>query len=124
MSKIYKVLLEREKILVSVPMFWIEISTGIIHQTDKNSDFTSEETKCLTNNFYSRRYISDGSLSKGTNTSQGQPNIFTLKLSFIINIRKLILSPTQKVQFLGMEINSVKMTIVFPQKKKHHILHQ
>ena len=121
MSKIYKVLLEREKILVSVPMFWIEVSTGIIHQTDKNSDFTSEETKCLTNNFYSGRYISDGSLSKGTNTSQGQPNIFTLKLRFYNQHKEIDTSANPKSTIFrnGNKLSENDYSLSTKEKRPH-----
>ena len=39
-------------------------------------------------------------------------------LGFLINIKKSALQPCQTIQFLGMEINSIDMTITIPGEKK------
>ena len=45
-------------------------------------------------------------------------------LGFLINIKKSVLQPCQTIQFLGMEINSIDMTVTLPQEKKDHIVKQ
>ena len=42
-------------------------------------------------------------------------------LGFLINIKKYVLESCQTIQFLGMEINSIDMTITLPQEKKDQI---
>ena len=56
--------------------------------------------------------------------SNGRPKhgrdtlIFLLQeLRFTINLKKLILSATQKLEFLGLEIDSVNMTSTLPMEK-------
>ena len=38
-------------------------------------------------------------------------------LGFVINFEKSQLNPTQKIQYLGFEIDSVRMTISLPEEK-------
>ena len=45
-------------------------------------------------------------------------------LGFLINIKKSVLQPCQTIQFLGMEINSIDMTVTLPQEKKDQIVKQ
>ena len=51
--------------------------------------------------------------------------IFLLQhLGFVINQKKSLLTPVQKIEFLGMEINSVTMTLTLPQEKVNKLLQQ
>ena len=44
--------------------------------------------------------------------------IFLLQhLGFILNMEKSILNPVQKIEFLGLIVNSVKMTLSLPEQK-------
>ena len=44
--------------------------------------------------------------------------IFLLQsLGFVINLQKSVLVPLQKIEFLGLEIDSVRMTLTLPQEK-------
>ena len=45
-------------------------------------------------------------------------------LGFLINIKKSVLEPTQFIEFLGIEINSLEMTLQLPQEKKNQIVTQ
>lgn len=45
-------------------------------------------------------------------------------LGFIINLKKSVLSPTQRLDFLGFTLDSQKMTISLPQDKMHAIKKQ
>ena len=51
--------------------------------------------------------------------------IFLLQhLGFVINQKKSLLTPVQEIEFLGMEINSVSMTLTLPQEKVNKLLQQ
>jgi len=51
--------------------------------------------------------------------------VFLLQnLGFIINSKKSVFNPTQTLQFLGMEINSVEMILSFPLDEKETIVSQ
>ena len=44
--------------------------------------------------------------------------IFLLQhLGFILNMEKSILNPVQEIEFLGLIVNSVKMTLSLPEQK-------
>ena len=38
-------------------------------------------------------------------------------LDFVINLKKLQLTPVKEIEFLGLVINSVNMTLALPQEK-------
>ena len=42
-------------------------------------------------------------------------------LGFVINLKKSVLHPTQRTEFLGMIIDSVEMTVSLPQEKLESI---
>ena len=100
------------QIYVSMPILWVRPSIQVIHQTAKNSILTSEEIECLIN-YFSGLYSSGGSVSTRDSL------IFLLQnLVFLINLKKSILHPTQKIPYLRIRIKSVEMTIALPQEKK------
>ena len=104
--------MERPNISVSMPILWVRPSIQVIHQTAKNSILTSEEIECLIN-YFSGLYSSGGSVSTRDSL------IFLLQnLVFLINLKKSILHPTQKIPYLRIRIKSVEMTIALPQEKK------
>ena len=39
-------------------------------------------------------------------------------LGFLINHKKSVLEPCQNIQFLGMEVNSIEMTLTLPREKR------
>ena len=43
-------------------------------------------------------------------------------LGFLINRKKSVLEPCQNIQFLGMEVNSIEMTLTLPREKKGKIV--
>lgn len=45
-------------------------------------------------------------------------------LGFLVNYDKSILVPTQRIEFLGIVVNSASMEIPFPQKKVLNIMHE
>ena len=45
-------------------------------------------------------------------------------LGFLINTKKSMFQPCQTIQLLGMEINSINMTVTLPQEKKDQIVKQ
>ena len=47
-----------------------------------------------------------------------------LHLGFVINFQKSILTPSHQIQFLGVEIDSITMTISLPLQKKEQIILQ
>ena len=45
-------------------------------------------------------------------------------LGFLINRKKSVLEPCQNIQFFGIGIKSLEMTLTFPQEKKKKIVQQ
>ena len=105
--KICEFQVERSNLSVSLPLLRPGTSTQDIYKTTEDSYFSDEEVECSIDNF-SGRYSTDGCLGLG----------------FLINIKKSVLQPCQTIQFLGMEINSIDMTVTLPQEKKDQIVKQ
>ena len=51
--------------------------------------------------------------------------IFLLRhLGFVINLKKLVLHPVKQIEFLGLVINTDKMTFALSEKKLKHMSQQ
>ena len=70
LPEIYQVQMERESLLVSMPLLWPKFSSKSIHKTNEDSDFRHAEIECGTDNT-SRRYFDNAISKKGTTSSEG-----------------------------------------------------
>ena len=114
-----KVQMERSNLSVYLPVLWSGTSTKDIYKTTKNSHLPVEETECTSNNI-SGRYFDHYLISRRNDTL-----IFLLQgLGCLIDLKKSVLQPCQVMQFLGMEIDSVYMTLGLPQEEKDRIVQQ
>lgn len=78
-----------------------------------------EETECTSNNI-SGRYFDHYLISRGNDRL-----IFLLQgLGCLIDLKKSVLQSCQVMQFLGMEIDSVYMTLGLPQEEKDRMVQQ
>ena len=51
--------------------------------------------------------------------------IFLLQpLGFVLNLKKLVLTPTQRIEFLGLTVDSLIMTLSLPEKKVSNVQKQ
>ena len=66
------------------------------------------------NNYLSGRHVADESDYKWTRNSQGYIEISIADLFLVINLQKSVLVPLQKIEFLGLETDSVRMTLTLP----------
>ena len=68
------------------------------------------------NNNLSGRHVADEIDCKRSRNSQGYID-FSIAESGLINPQKSVLVPLQKIELLGLEIDSVRMTLTLPQEK-------
>ena len=112
--KVCKFQMEGSILFVSL---WFGTSPKDIHKVDENSHFSVEKTVCTTDFFLDdilRMVSSKEELTLTTDTV-----IYLIQnLGFLINRKTSVLDPCQNIQFLGMEINSVEMTLTLPLEKK------
>ena len=114
-EKIHQIYLGRKSVRISMPMFRTRSSTINFHKTNENPNISFEEVKRQSNCF-SRRHV-----VMGTSREEliwAQQTIFLMEnLGFVINQKKSQLEPVQKIEFLGLIIDSVSLTLALPTEK-------
>ena len=97
-------------------MFWSGSSTSDLYKIIKDSP-CGFQADLNQNNHLPGRHVADESEYKQSRNSQGYIDFLLQSLGFVINLQKYVLVPLQKIQFLGLEIDSVRMTLTLPQEK-------
>ena len=109
-KKICQIFMVREPLRVTLLMFCLRPSTSNIYKTFKSPYISTETNKCSSDNI-PRRYAFDW-----TNNG-GHFNVQRSSFCNILNTEKSILNSDQEIEFLGLTVNSVKMTLSFPEQK-------
>ena len=95
--------MERDSLRVPVPVFWARLSTTGVYKVTGNSNLTPEKNQHQSENIFASYDDFD---SHNTRSSHESSHISPAE--FYINIKKSILHPCQKIEFLGIEIDSSK----------------
>ena len=94
---------------VLVSMFQSGFSTSDFYKTIKDSHCSFEADLS--------GHVADESDYKRSRNSQHTLIFLLQSLGFVINLQKSVLVSLQKIEFLGLEIDSVRMTLTLPQEK-------
>ena len=98
------------------PVFWIRSNTKGVYKVIENSNLSSEKDQCQSDNIFGQ-YV-DFELHNTRNSHQPRhSHISPAELGFIINIKKSMLHPCQKIEFLRMELDSIKVTLSMTPEK-------
>ena len=94
--------MERESLLVSMPLLWPKFSSKSIHKTNEDSDFRHTEVECGTDNVSRRCLIM---LSTKKELIQARDTLLFLlqTLGFLVKKNKSVLHSCQILQFLGVQ---------------------
>ena len=101
-------------------LFRARSSTTDIYKSSKNIYFITKKATDQGNNLF-RRHAIDVTNNRGVVNQQGLIFLLT-HLGFVINLKKSMLNPVQKIEFLGLEIDSVAMKLSLPQRKVEEIV--
>ena len=94
---------------VSLLLFWIRPRIKNLYKITQNSSFSVMSTE-HTNYKLLGRYVVDRPYNRR--------NVYAQRhLGFVLNLRKSILTPTQRTKFLGMTVDSLIKTLCLPEKK-------
>jgi len=103
--------MEKQNLSVSMSLLRAGPSTSHLYKNNEGPNSPNEKIDDSLDNIPGR-YSDYGSLKEGDTL------IYVLQmLGFVINIKKSVLEPLQKIDFLGVEIDSVDMTTSLPQEK-------
>ena len=86
------------------------------HKIAESTSVCTEEDKYTDSNIFGR-YAYNGS-NNGRSSHIQRHCIFLLQhLGFVLNLEKSLLNPVREIVFLGVTINSLKMSLSLPQEK-------
>ena len=106
----------RSLLRVSFPMFWFEAGFQYLCKSSENSSGYSETYK-YQNHYLLRQHAVNEPENRGSAGGLRHIDFFLQQLGFVKNLKKSILFPTQNLEFLGLEIDSVQMTLILPEAK-------
>ena len=110
-----KVSVERDSLRVHVPVFWTRPSTTGVYKVTENSNLTPDKNQDQSDNIFGR-YVNFESHNTRSSHESRDGNISPAEFE-LYNKYNEILHSCQKIEVLGMEIDSIKMTLsLTPQK--------
>ena len=98
-------------------MFWPGSSPSDFHKTSEDPNCLIKEDQCKNNIF--GRHASNGPNVERNSSSKGDIHFSIKKLRFCGKLKKVATntSEVKKIEFLGLVINSVNMTLALPREK-------
>ena len=119
-SKICKFQVEKSLLSVFLPMLRFGISPKNFHKVNGNFDFSVEKAKCAASHI-SGQCTAYCLLKGGTGACKGHSDISPSEHRVFDRCKE---TSSPAMPFLGMEINSLDMTLTLPKEKKEKIVQQ
>ena len=107
---------ERGDLSISMPMLRSGPSSQTFHEINENYDCHNAEVKCKTDSLLER------SLANGRGNSDG--NLSVSESGFLNQREKSQFHPVQHLEFLGVNVNSIKMELTLPSENINKIICQ
>ena len=103
---------------VRIPLSVFSTWSGlkVVYKINKSASFHPLQI-VYKNNTIPRQFSNTSENFGGNNLNQGTVIYPLQNLGFVINLKKSVLHPTQRIEFLGMIIDSVGMTVYLRQAK-------
>ena len=116
-SEICEIQVEGKSLRIPLPGLWSRPSSTSFYEIIKNPNFNFTPNKYSSDNLF-RRPPFNGEKSSGDKNSQ-RLDYFSLPshLGFVINLKKSVLTPQTRIEFLGIMIDSNAMTLSLPEGK-------
>ena len=99
-QKIYSVSLVREALQVSLPLFWTRPSTKNFYKNTQNCSFSVASPEHTNYNLLGRQLLIGHTIEE---TLMARDTVIFLlqQLGFVLNLKKSVLTPTQRIEFFG-----------------------
>ena len=120
-QKICSVSLVRETLRVSFSLFWTRPSTKNFYKITQNSSFSVTLPEHTKYNLLGQ-YAVDRLYNQRNVNGQRQLIFLLQQLGFVLNLKKSVLTPTQRIEFLGVTVDSLTMTLSLLEKKVSKVL--
>ena len=106
----------REALRIRLSVFWLRTSPNNFYQNFRSVNIPNKEIE-YQNSYLSRRHVVAGKVNQGGSDSN-RYSVFSLQhLGFITNLKKSILTPQQKIEFLGLLVGSLNMSLSLTPEK-------
>ena len=106
----------REFIRIPLFMFCPGSSPTDFHKTSEGPNCLIKEDQYKNNNIFGR-YAGNGLNVERNFASKGNIDFLLQNIGFVTNFIKSQLAPVKEIEFWGLVINSINMTIALPQEK-------
>ena len=100
---------------IRIPLFMFSSPTDF-HKTSQGTNCLIKEDQHKNNNIFGR-HASNGLNVERNFASKGDIDFLLQNIGFVTNFIKSQLAPVKEIEFLGLVINSINMTIALPQEK-------
>ena len=120
-SALSQIPVERDNVAVQSVAIWPELGSMYVHEGHETSSGEPHTIGDLANPV-PRRYAYPGSVQGETSGTSSLVMKLLISLGFLVNLKKSVLSPTRKIEFLGFLIDSVSMHLSLPRPKVHSIV--
>ena len=109
---------ERGDLSISMPMLRSGPSSQTFHEINENYDCHNAEVKCKTDS------LLEQSLANGRGNSRGNSdgNLSVSESGFLNQREKSQFHPVQHLEFLGVNVNSIKMELTLPSENINKII--
>ena len=112
--------MERKLIRIPLLMFLPGSSPSDFHKTFEDPNCLIKEDQCKNKNIFGQ-HASDGPNVERKFASKGDIDFSVTKFRFCDKFKKSQLTPVKEIEFSGLAINSVNMTLALPQEKVLYI---
>ena len=117
-QKICAVSLVREALRVPLPLFWTTLSIKDFYKITQNSNFSVVLPEHTKYNLLGR-HVADRPYNRRNVIGQRHSNLpsSTTRVSRELKKKKSVLTPTQRIEFLGVTVDLLIMILSLPEKK-------
>ena len=105
----------RNFIRIPLLIFWPGSSPSDFHKTSEDSNCLIKEDQCKNKNISGRHAINGPNVERNFG-SKIDIDFSLQNLGFVVNIKKLQLTPVKELELLGLVTNSVNMTLALLQE--------
>ena len=122
LEEIRKVSVEGDSLRGHAPVFWTRPSTKGVYKVIENSNLSPEKNQHQSDNIFGR--YADFELHNTRSSHESRHSYLSRAEFELYNkyIKKSILYPYQKTEFLGMEIDSIIMTLSLTPEKAQKVV--
>ena len=121
LEEVRKISVEGDSLRVLVPVFWTRPSTKGVYKVVETSNLSLEKEQYQSDNIFGR-YVDFESHNTRSSHDPRHSDISPAEFGLYNEYKQINLAPMSKIEFLGMEIDSIKMTMSLTAEKVQKVV--